>query len=121
VILEATTDSQTVFLLNLATMRRMLFLVLRYTGDESSSVFFGPQLRLLCGDSGAVEFDQSGLPFVYQLRSLTRAALGTGKHPLHMEALLCRLVWLAGGMIGHMILMHNTRGETYNRILYKLG
>ena len=83
--------------------------MLRYTGDESSSVFFGPQLRLPGGDSGAVEFDQSQLPFVYQLRGLTGAALGTGKHSLHMEALLCRFVWLAGGMIGHMILMHKRR------------
>ena len=66
--------------------------MLRYNGDESSSVFFGPQLRLPGGDSGAVEFDQSQLPFVYQLRCLTRAALGTGKHSLHMEALLCRFV-----------------------------
>jgi len=83
--------------------------MLRYNGDESSSVFLGPQLRLPGGDSGAVEFDQSQLPFLYQLRSLTRAALGTGKHSLHMEALLCRFVWLAGGMIGHMILMHKRR------------
>ena len=66
--------------------------MLRYTGDESSSVFFGPHLSLLCGDSGAVEFDQSQFPFVYQLRGLTRAALGTGKHSLHMDALLCRFV-----------------------------
>ena len=58
----------------------------------SSSVFVGPQLGLPGGDSGAVEFDQSQLPFVYQLRSLTRAALGTGKHSLHMDALLCRFV-----------------------------
>ena len=66
--------------------------MLRYNGDESSSVFVGPQLGLPGGDSGAVEFDQSQLPFVYQLRSLSRAALGTSKHPLHMEALLCRFV-----------------------------
>jgi hypothetical protein len=56
----------------------MLFWMLQYTGDESSSVFLGPQLGLLCSDSSAVEFDQPGLPFVYQLRGLTRAALGTG-------------------------------------------
>ena len=66
--------------------------MLRYNGDESSSVFLGPQLGLLCSDSGAVELDQSQLPFLYQLRSLTRAALGTGKHSLHMDALLCRFV-----------------------------
>jgi autotransporter translocation and assembly factor TamB len=72
-------------------------------------VLIGPQLRLPGSDSGAVEFDQTGLPFVYQLRCLTRAALGTGKHPLHMDALLYRLVGLAGGMIGHMILTHKRR------------
>jgi hypothetical protein len=66
--------------------------MLRYSDDESSSVLVGPQLRLPGGDSGAVEFDQSQLPFVYQLRGLTRAALGTSKHPLHMKALLCRFV-----------------------------
>jgi hypothetical protein len=49
-----------------------------HTGDESSSVFVSPQLRLPSSDSGAVKFDQTGLPFVYQLRGLTRAALGTG-------------------------------------------
>jgi hypothetical protein len=38
-----------------------------------------------------------------------RAPLGTGKHSLHMDALLCRLVWLAGGMIGHMFLTHKRR------------
>jgi hypothetical protein len=72
-------------------------------------VFFGPQLRLLCRDSGTVEFDQAQLPFVYKLGCLTRAALGTGKHSLCMEALLCRFVWLAGGMIGHMILTQEER------------
>jgi hypothetical protein len=66
--------------------------MLRYNGDESSSVFVGPQLGLPGGDSGAVKFDQSQLPFVYQLPGLTRAALGTGKHSLHMDALLCRFV-----------------------------
>ena len=73
--------------------------MLRYKGDESSSVFFGPQLGLLCSDSGAVEFDQSSLPFVYQLRGLTCAALGTSKHSLHMDALLCRIVWLANDFL----------------------
>jgi len=62
-------------------------------------MLFGPQLRLLGGDSGTVQFDQPRLPFVYQFRRLTRAPLGTGKHSLHMDALLCRLV---GGMIGHI-------------------
>jgi hypothetical protein len=75
-------------------------------------VFIGPQLRLPGGDSGAVEFEQTGLPFVYQLCGLTRAALGTGKHPLHMDALLGRFVGLAGGMIGHMILTHKERRTT---------
>jgi hypothetical protein len=72
-------------------------------------VFVGPQLCLPDSNSGAVKFDQTGLPFVYQLRGLTRATLGTGKHPLDMDALLCRLVWLAGGMIEHMILTHKRR------------
>ena len=67
-------------------------------------MFVGPQLRLPDGDSGAVEFDQTGLPFVYQLRGLTRTPLGAGQHPLHMDALLCRFVGLAGGMIWHTIL-----------------
>jgi hypothetical protein len=72
-------------------------------------VLLGPQLRLPGSDSGAVEFEQTGLPFVYQLRGLTGAALGTGKHPLHMDTLLGRFVWLAGGMIGHMILTQKRR------------
>jgi len=72
-------------------------------------VFVGPQLRLFGGDSGAVEVSQTRLPFVDQLRCLMRAPLGTGKHSLHMDALLCRLVWLAGGMIGHMFLTHKRR------------
>jgi len=77
---------------------------------------------LLCGDSSAFEFAQSRLPFVYQLRCLTRSPLGTGKHSFRMDALPCWYVWLAGGMIGHMILGNYPahRGETYNRILYKL-
>jgi hypothetical protein len=75
-------------------------------------VFVGPQLRLPGGDSGAVEFDQAGLPFIYQLRGLTGAPLGTGKHPLHMDALLGRFVGLAGGMIGHMILTHKESRTT---------
>ena len=64
---------------------------------------------MLGGDSGAVEFDQPRLPFVYQFRCLMRAPLGTGKHSLHMDALQCRFVWLVGGMIGHRILMHTRR------------
>jgi hypothetical protein len=84
----------------------------RCGGDESSSVFVGPQFRLFGGHSSAVEFDQTGLPFVYQLRGLTRAALGAGKHPLHMDALLGRFVGRAGGMIGHMILTHKERRTT---------
>jgi hypothetical protein len=100
------------FSLNLETMRRISFFVLPSNGDESSSVFVGPQLRLFGGHSGAVEFDQTGLPFVYQLRGLTRAALGAGKHPLHMDALLGRFVRPAGGMLGHMILTHKKRRTT---------
>ena len=62
------------------------------------------------GDSGAVEFDQARLPFVYQFRSLTRTPLGTGKHSLRMDALLDRVGWLAGGLIEHIILMHTRCG-----------
>ncbi len=87
----------------------MFFLVLQYTDDDVFKCVRPPTLRLLSSDSGAVEFDQAGLPFVYQFRGLTRAALGTGQHPLHMDALLCRFVWLAGGMIKHMILTHKRR------------
>ena len=72
--------------------------------NDSSSVFFGPQLRLPGGHPGAVEFNQARLPFVYQFRGLTRSPLGTGKHSLRVDALLSRFVWFAGGMIGHMIL-----------------
>jgi hypothetical protein len=72
-------------------------------------VFVGPQLRWPGGNSGAAELDQTVLPFVYQLRGLIRAAHGTSKHTLHMDALLYRLVGLAGGMIGHMILTHKRR------------
>jgi hypothetical protein len=67
-------------------------------------VFFRPQLRLPGGDSGAVELDQTRLPFVYQFPGLTRAPLGTGKHSLRMDALQSGFVRFAGGMIGHMIL-----------------
>jgi hypothetical protein len=77
---------------------------LRGGGTEPSSLFVCPQLRLLRGDSSAVQFGKSQLPFVYQLCSLSRAPLGTGKHPLRMDALLRRFVQrLAGGMIGHTI------------------
>ena len=77
---------------------------LRGGGTEPSSLFVCPQPRLLRGDSSAVQFGKSQLPFVHQLCSLSRAPLGTVKHPLCMDALLRRFVEsLAGGMIGHMI------------------
>jgi hypothetical protein len=79
-------------------------------GDESSSVFLGPQLRLPCSDSSAVEFDQPRLPFRYQLRGLTRATLSTGKHSLRMDALLCRLVELPNNFIP--IRYETRRGST---------
>lgn len=78
--------------------------------DESSSVFLGPQLPLPCSDSSAVELDQSRLPFLYQLRGLTRAALGTGKHSLRMDALLCRLVELSNDFLP--IFYETCRGST---------
>ena len=77
---------------------------LRGGGTEPSSLFVCPQRRLLRGNSSAVKFGKAQLPFVHQFCSLSRAPLGTGKHPLCMGALLRRFVQrLAGGMIGHMI------------------
>jgi hypothetical protein len=76
----------------------------RVPNNDSSNVFFGPQLRLPGGDSGAIEFDQAGLPSVYQFRGLTRAPLSTGKHSLHMDALPCRFIWCASRRVtGHQI------------------
>jgi hypothetical protein len=49
------------------------------SSNDSSSVFFRPQLGLSGGDSGAVELEQARLPFVCQFRGLTRAAFGTGR------------------------------------------
>jgi len=75
---------------------------LRCCGTEPSSLFVCPQLRLLRGDSSAVKVGKAQLPFVHQLCSLSRAALGTGKHPFCMDAQRRRFVQrLAGGMIGH--------------------
>jgi hypothetical protein len=77
---------------------------LRGGGNKPSRLFVCPQRRLLRGNSSAVKFGKAELPFVHQLCSLSRAPLGTGKHPLCMDALLRRFVQrLAGGMIGHMI------------------
>ena len=77
---------------------------LRCGGNERSRQFVCPQLHLLRGNSSAIKFGKAQLPFVHQLRGLTRAPLGAGKHPLRMNALLRRFVeWLAGGMIGHTI------------------
>ena len=75
---------------------------LRGGGTEPSSLFVCPQRRLLRGNSSAVKLGKAQLPFFHQLCSLSRAALGTGKHPFCMDALLRRFVQrLAGGMIGH--------------------
>jgi len=75
---------------------------LRSGSIEPSRLFVCPQPRLLRGNSSAVKFGNAQLPFVHQLCSLSRAALGTGKHPFCMDALLRRFVQrLAGGMIGH--------------------
>jgi hypothetical protein len=93
---------------------------LRGGGKELSSLFVCPQLRLLRGDSSTVQFGKSQLPLVYQVCSLSRVPLGTGQHPLRMDALLRRFVQrLAGEMIGHTI--PNAHGKTYKQILYKLG
>lgn len=52
--------------------------------------------------------------------SLSRAPLGTGKHPLCMDALLRRFVQrLAGGMIGHMI--PDAHGKTYKTDFIEAG
>jgi hypothetical protein len=83
---------------------------------EPSGLFVCPQLRLLRGDSSAVQFGKSQLPFVHQLCNLSRAPLGTGKPPLCMDALPRRFVQrLAGGMIGHMI--PDAHGKRIKRIL----
>ena len=75
---------------------------LRGGGTEPSSLFVCPQRRLFRGNSSAVKFGKAQLPFVHQLCSLSRAALGTGKHPFCMDALLRRFAQrLAGGMIGN--------------------
>jgi hypothetical protein len=67
---------------------------------------------LLRGDSSAVKVGKAQLPFVHQLCSPSRAALGTGKHPFCMDALLRRFVQrLAGGMIGHTT--PNAPGKAY--------
>jgi hypothetical protein len=59
---------------------------------------------LLRGDSIAVQFGKSQLPFVYRLCSLSGAPLDAGKHPLCVDALLRQFVQrLADGMIGHMV------------------
>jgi hypothetical protein len=93
---------------------------LRGGGTEPSSLFVCPQLRLLRGDSSTVQFGKSQLPFVYQVCSLSRAPLGTGKHPLCMDALLRRFVQrLAGGMIGHMI--PDAFGKTYKTDFIEAG
>jgi hypothetical protein len=93
---------------------------LRGGGKELSSLFVCPQPRLLRGDSSAVKFGKSQLPFVHQLCSLSRAPLGTGKHPLCMGAPLGRFVQrLAGGMIGHMI--PNAHVKTYKADFIQAG
>ena len=93
---------------------------LRGGGNEASCLFVCPQLRLLRGDSSAVKFGKAQLPFVHQLCSLSRAPLGTGKHPLRMDALLRRFVQrLAGGMIGHMI--PDAHGKTYKTDFIQAG
>ena len=75
---------------------------LRGGGTEPSSLFVCPQRRLLRGNSSAVKLGKAQLPFFHQLCSLSRAALGTGKHPFCMDAQRRRFVQrLAGGMIGH--------------------
>jgi len=93
---------------------------LRGGGNEASCLFVCPQPRLLRGDSRAVKFGKAQLPFVHQLCSLSRAPLGTGKHPLRMDALLRRFVQrLAGGMIRHMI--PDAQGETYKTDFIQAG
>ena len=87
--------------------------LVRYGGEESSSLFVGPQLGLLRGNAGTVEFRQAQLPFVYQFGSLARAALGAREHPLRMSALLHRLVWkFALGIVGHIILVAHAERST---------
>jgi hypothetical protein len=93
---------------------------LRGGGKELSSLFVCPQPRLLRGDSSAVKVGKAQLPFVHQLCSLSRAALGTGKHPLCMDAPLHRFVQrLAGGMIGHMV--PDAHGKTYETDFIQAG
>jgi hypothetical protein len=79
-----------------------------------------PQLRLLRGDSIAVQFGKSQLPFFYRLRSLSGAPLDAGKHLLCVDALLRQFVQrLAGGMIGHMI--PDARHKTYKTDFIEAG
>jgi hypothetical protein len=93
---------------------------LRDGGNEPSRLFVSPQFRLLRGHSSAVKVGKAQLPFVHQLCSLSRAPLGTGKHPLCMDALLRRFFQrLAGGMIGHMI--PDTHGKTYKTDFIQAG
>jgi len=93
---------------------------LRGGGKEPSRLFVCPQPSLLRGNSSAVKFGKAQLPFVHQLCSLSRAALGTGKHPLCMDALLRRFVQrFAGGMIGHMI--PDAHEKTYKTDFIQVG
>jgi hypothetical protein len=79
-----------------------------------------PQLRLLRGDSIAVQFGKSQLPFFYRLCSLSGAPLDAGKHLLCVDALLRQFVQrLAGGMIGHMI--PDARHKTYKTDFIEAG